>query len=67
VEAPDEVAALQAAAELLQVRSTDIPRLIVRRVQQTRELPAPVCRWFTEGFDTRDLKETMAPPQELAA
>jgi len=26
-----------------------------------------VYGWFTEGFDTRDLKEAMALPQELAA
>jgi hypothetical protein len=25
--------------------------------QQVRELLAPVYGWFTEGFDTRDLKE----------
>jgi hypothetical protein len=31
VEAPDEVPALQAAAEFLELRSADIPRLIVRR------------------------------------
>ena len=27
------------------------------RTQQARELLAPVYSWFTEGFDTRDLKE----------
>lgn len=31
VEAPDEIAALQVAAERLDLRSVDIPRLIVRR------------------------------------
>ena len=31
VEAPDEIAALQVAAEQLDLRSVDIPRLIVRR------------------------------------
>ena len=30
------------------------------KVQQARELLAPVYGWFTEGFDTRDLKEAMA-------
>jgi hypothetical protein len=29
-------------------------------VQQARELLAPVYGWFTEGFDTRDLKEAKA-------
>ena len=28
--------------------------------QQARELLAPVCGWFTERFDTRDLKEAKA-------
>jgi predicted ATPase len=27
------------------------------KVQQARELLAPVYGWFTEGFGTRDLKE----------
>ena len=27
------------------------------KVRQARELFAPVYGWFTEGFDTRDLKE----------
>src|SRR5262249_44553642 len=35
--------------------------------QQARELLAPVYEWFTEGFDTRDLKEAKALLQELAA
>ena len=37
------------------------------RVQQARELLAPVYGWFTEGFDTRDLKEAKALLEELAA
>jgi predicted ATPase len=28
--------------------------------QEARELLAPVYGWFTEGFDTRDLKEAKA-------
>jgi predicted ATPase len=28
--------------------------------QQARELLAPVYSWFTEGFDTRDLREARA-------
>jgi predicted ATPase len=35
--------------------------------QQARELLAPVYGWFTEGFDTRDLKEAKALLGELAA
>ena len=30
------------------------------KVQQARELLAPVYDWFSEGFDTRDLKEAKA-------
>jgi predicted ATPase len=33
--------------------------------QQARELLAPVYGWFTEGFDTRDLKEAKALLDEL--
>jgi predicted ATPase len=36
------------------------------KVQQARELLAPVYGWFTEGFDTRDLKETKALLEQLA-
>ena len=35
--------------------------------QQARELLAPVYGWFTEGFDTRDLKDAKALLEELAA
>ena len=37
------------------------------KVQQARELLAPVYGWFTEGFDTRDLKEAKALLEEIAA
>ena len=37
------------------------------KVQQARKLLAPVYGWFTEGFDTRDLKEAKALLEELAA
>jgi hypothetical protein len=33
---------------------------------QARDLLAPVYGWFTEGFDTRDLKEAKALLDELA-
>jgi predicted ATPase len=36
------------------------------KVQQARELLAPVYGWFTEGFDTGDLKEAKALLEELA-
>jgi predicted ATPase len=35
--------------------------------QQAQELLAPVYGWFTEGFDTLDLKEAKALLEELAA
>jgi class 3 adenylate cyclase/tetratricopeptide (TPR) repeat protein len=37
------------------------------KVQQARELLAPVYGWFTEGFDTRDLREAKVLLEELAA
>jgi predicted ATPase len=37
------------------------------KVQQARELLAPVYGWFTEGFDTRDLKEAKALLEELGS
>ena len=35
--------------------------------QQARDLLAPVYGWFTEGFDTLDLKEAKALLDELAS
>ena len=37
------------------------------KAQQARELLAPVYGWFTEGFDTLDLKEAKALLVELAS
>ena len=34
--------------------------------QQARELLARVYGWFTEGFDTRDLKEAKVLLEELS-
>ena len=36
-------------------------------VREARELLAPVYGWFTEGFETRDLKEAKVLLEELAA
>jgi predicted ATPase len=36
------------------------------RREEARELIAPVYGWFTEGFDTHDLKEAKALLDELA-
>src|SRR4029077_576523 len=35
------------------------------KVRQARELLPPVYGWFTEGFDTRDLKDAKALLEEL--
>jgi hypothetical protein len=35
--------------------------------EEVRELLGPVYGWFTEGFDTLDLKEAKALLDELAA
>ena len=35
------------------------------KVSEARELLAPVYGWFTEGFDTRDLKEAKTLLEEL--
>ncbi len=37
------------------------------KVRQAGELLGPVYGWFTEGFDTRDLKEAKALLEELVA
>ena len=39
----------------------------VGKPQEARELLAPVYGWFTEGFDTLDLKEAKALLDELHA
>jgi predicted ATPase len=36
------------------------------KVQQARELLVPVYGWFTEGFETRDLKEAKTLLEQLA-
>jgi predicted ATPase len=37
------------------------------RREEARELLAPVYGWFTEGFDTLDLKEAKTLLEELSA
>jgi predicted ATPase len=36
------------------------------KMRQARELLAPIYGWFTEGFDTRDLKDAKVLLEELA-
>jgi hypothetical protein len=39
--------------------------MAARRTFHRYELLAPVYRWFTEGYDTRDLQEAKALLNEL--
>jgi predicted ATPase len=50
-------------AKLLELRAaTSLARLCFEQGQpsEARKLLAPICAWFTEGFDTADLKEAKA-------
>ena len=62
------VARAQEARSLELRAATSLARL--RREQgrraEARELLAPIYGWFTEGFDTADLKEAKALLDELA-
>jgi predicted ATPase len=64
-----EIAEEQGAFLLKLRASTNLGRLWrdQGKPQQARELLAPVYGWFTEGFDTRDLKEAKALLEELAS
>jgi predicted ATPase len=48
--------------------ATTLARLWGEQVRRAaaRDLLAPVCGWFTEGFDTADLKEATTLLTELA-
>ena len=60
--------AVEQEAKLWELRAASLARL--RRDQgrhaEARDLLAPVYGWFTEGFDTPDLKEAKAVLDELA-
>ena len=63
-------AAREQGAKSLELRgATSLARLWRGQGKHTeaRELLAPVYGWFTEGFDTRDLKEAKALLAELVA
>ena len=64
-----EIAEKQGAFLLKLRASTSLARLWrdQGKVSEARELLAPVYGWFTEGFNTRDLKEAKALLEELAA
>src|SRR6476646_8804758 len=62
-------AAREQGAKCLELRAaTSLARLWrdQGKVQQSRELLTPVYGWFTEGFDTLDLKEAKALLDQLA-
>ena len=37
-----------------------------RKQAEAHDLLAPVCDWFTEGFDTKDLRDAKVLLEELA-
>ena len=49
--------------------ATSLARLLCKqgRIGEAREVLAPVYNWFTEGFDTADLKDSRALLEELEA
>ena len=62
--------ARQQQAKSWELRSaTTLAELLAKRGQRdaARELLAPIYNWFTEGFDTKDLKEAKALLDELKA
>jgi len=60
--------ALEQEAKLWELRAAASLARLCRdqgRCAEARELLAPVYGWFTEGFDTADLKEAKALLDEL--
>jgi class 3 adenylate cyclase/predicted ATPase len=63
-------AARQQSARLLELRAAMSMARLWRdqgKREQARELLAPIYGWFTEGFDTRDLKEAKVLLDELGS
>jgi TOMM system kinase/cyclase fusion protein len=62
-----EIARSQEAKSLELRAATSLARLWQRqgKREEARDLLAPIYGWFTEGFDTRDLKEAKALLEEL--
>jgi predicted ATPase len=62
-----QVARLQRAKSLELRAATGLARLWrnAGRREDARELLAPICDWFTEGFDTANLKDAKALFDEL--
>ena len=62
-----EIARNQEAKSIHLRAATCLSRLWLRQGKhdEARNLLAPVYNWFTEGFDTKDLKEAQALLKEL--
>ena len=57
------------SAKLLELRaSTSLARLLrdTNRREEARNMLAEIYNWFTEGFDTADLKDAKALLDELS-
>ena len=68
VELPSSYARRQSGRSLELRAATSLARLWQQqgRTDEARDLLSPVYDWFTEGFDTRDLKDAKALLEELA-
>jgi predicted ATPase len=61
--------ARQAGARLFELRSTTVlARVMAERHERHKaiDILAPIYNWFTEGFETTDLKDAKALLDELA-
>jgi predicted ATPase len=63
-----EIARRQSARSIELRATTSLARLLVQqgRRDKARTMLAEIYGWFTEGFDTADLKDAMALLDELA-
>jgi predicted ATPase len=64
-----EIARRQSAKSLELVATTNLARLLAKqdRRDKARQMLAEIYGWFTEGFDTADLKEAKVLLDELNA
>jgi tetratricopeptide (TPR) repeat protein len=64
-----EIARRQSAKSLELIATTSLARFLAKqgRRDEARAMLAEVYNWFTEGFDTADLKDAKALLEELGA